>query len=119
MNRDFVFVENLKIETVIGIYEWEQNTRQTVRIDLQMACDATAAADTDDIAQTLNYHAVCERLNEFVGQGRHKLVETLANHIAQLIMSEFGVPWLKVSVSKPGAVSTADNVGVVIERSSD
>ena len=117
--RDYVFVENLQIETVIGIYEWEQNTRQNVRIDLQLACDASAAAKTDEIDQALNYHAVCNRLEDFVGKTRHKLVETLADRIAELILSEFGVSWLKVSVSKPGAVPSADNVGVVIERSSD
>ena len=113
---DHVFIEDLRIETVIGIYDWERNIRQTVALDLEMAFDNTVPAASDRIDDTLDYKRVSKRLIAFVGESRFELVETLAERCAEIVMREFGVPWLKLKLSKPGAVTGAKAVGVVIER---
>ncbi|WP_066092890.1 dihydroneopterin aldolase [Xanthomonas massiliensis] len=113
---DKVFIEGLRIDALIGIYDWERRIRQTLRFDLEMAFDNRRPAASDDIALTLNYKAVSKRLVEFVEQSDYGLVETLAERCAQIVMDEFGVPWLRLKLSKPGAVRGADAVGVVIER---
>lgn len=113
---DSIFLRDLKVETVVGIWEWERQIRQTVTIDLEMAADIARAAATDDIADTLNYKAVAKRVQEFVGESRFRLVETLAEKIADLVLSEFDVPWINVSVGKPGAIRGARVVGVTIHR---
>lgn len=113
---DIVFISDLKIDTVIGIFDWERSIRQTISIDLEMAADIAAAAATDAISDTLDYKAVSKRLIEFVGQSEYQLVETLAEKIAGIVLSEFGVPWLRLTVHKPGAVRGSRDVGVIIER---
>lgn len=113
---DLVFIEDLRIETVIGIYDWERNLRQTVAIDLQMAFDNTTPAASDCIDDTLDYKKVAKRLIAFVESAKFELVETLAERCAQIVLSEFGVPWLRLKLSKPGAVTGSKAVGVVIER---
>ena len=114
--NDIVFIEDLRIETVIGIYDWEKETRQTVALDLEMANDNRRAAATDRIEDTLDYKAVAKRLIAFVGAGRFELVETLAERCAEIILNEFGVRWVRIRVGKPGAVTGSAAVGVVIER---
>lgn len=113
---DTVFIEDLRIETVIGIYDWEREIRQTVALDLEMAFDNRRPAASDDIADTLDYKAVAKRLIDFVGQARFELVESLAEHCARIVMEEFGVAWLRLKLSKPGAVTGSKAVGVCIER---
>lgn len=113
---DRVIIEGLEIQTIIGIYEWERSVRQTVRMDLDMAWDIRRAAESDDITHALNYKSVAKRLTEFVESTSFGLVETLAEHCAHIIMDEFNVAWLRLKLCKPGAVSGADNVGVLIER---
>ena len=113
---DHVFIEDLRIETVIGIYDWERNIRQTVALDLEMAFDNTVPAASDRIDDTLDYKRVSKRLIAFVGESRFELVETLAERCAEIVMREFGVSWLRLKLSKPGAVTGAKAVGVVIER---
>lgn len=113
---DIVFIRDLRIETVIGIYDWERQIRQTVSVDLEMGADIRAAAATDDIAHALNYKAVAKRVIQFVGESEFLLVETLAERIAGLVMEEFGVPWLRLRIAKPGAVRGSREVGVTIER---
>jgi dihydroneopterin aldolase len=115
---DIVFINDLRIETIIGIYDWERRVRQTISLDLEMAADIRAAAATDAIEDTLNYKAVAKRLITFVGESEYQLVETLAEKIAAIIVSEFNVPWLKLTVHKPGAVRGSRDVGVIIERGS-
>ena len=114
---DKVFIEGLEIEALIGIYDWERRIRQTLRFDLEMAFDNRVPAASDDIADTLDYKAVSKRLVEFVGQSDFGLVETLAERCAAIVTEEFGVQWLRLKLSKPGAVRGAQAVGVVIERS--
>lgn len=113
---DIVYIRDLRIETIIGIYDWERQVRQTVSIDLEMASDIHKAAETDDIQYALNYKAVSKRLIAYVENRNALLVETLAEEIAKIIREEFNVPWLRLRLSKPGAVRGARDVGLIIER---
>lgn len=113
---DIVYIRDLRIDTVIGIFEWERGVRQTVSLDLEMATDIRKAAASDDIKDTLNYKAVAKRLIEFVEGSHFLLVETMAEQCAQLVRSEFDVPWLRLRLSKPGAVRGSRDVGIIIER---
>lgn len=114
---DFVFLRGLEIEAVIGIWEWERRIRQKVRIDLEMGVDIPRAAAGDRIEDTLNYKSVAKRVQEFVGTSSFQLVETLAERIAEIVLTEFDVPWLRLTVNKPGAIRGARDVGVCIRRS--
>ena len=113
---DKIYLEDLRIEAVIGIWEWERRVRQIIRLDLELATDAKRAAATDQIGDALDYKAIAKRLAAFVEQSEFRLVETLAEKLAGIVITEFGVPWLKLTVSKPGAIDGSRNVGVVIER---
>ncbi|PSL10864.1 dihydroneopterin aldolase [Marinobacterium halophilum] len=113
---DIVYIRELQVETVIGIYDWERKVRQTVSLDLEMGTDIRAAAATEDIENTLNYKTVAKRLIAFISESEFLLVETMAEEIAQIVQSEFPVPWLRLRLSKPGAVRGARDVGVIIER---
>jgi len=113
---DIVYIRDLKIETVIGIFDWERRIRQTVSIDLEMATDIRKAAATDNIADALDYKAVAKRLIAFVGESEFLLVETLAEKVAAIVREEFHVPWLRLRLSKPGAVRGSQDVGIIIER---
>ena len=113
---DRIFLRELRTETIIGIYDWERETRQVVSIDLEMPVDIRRAAATDDIADTLNYKKVAKRILGYVEASSFQLVETLIERIAEIIITEFDVDWVKVSLSKPGAIRNSRDVGVVIER---
>ena len=113
---DIVFIEDLRSATVIGIYDWERRVRQTLSFDIEMAFDNTRPAATDNIADTLNYKDVSKRLIAYVGESSFGLVETLAERCAAIIREEFGVSWVRLKLSKPGAVRGAKSVGVRIER---
>lgn len=113
---DIIFLHGLKIDTVIGIWDWERKIRQTVVIDLDMAADIRKAAGSDSVEDTLNYKLVAKRLQQFVGDAKFQLVETLAEKIAAIVIDEFGVPWVRVKLNKPGAIRGARDVGVLIER---
>ncbi len=115
--NDTVFVHELKVETIIGIWGWERKIRQIVSIDLEMGADIRRAAETDSIDDTLNYKAISKRVQQFVADSKFQLVETMAEKIAQLVLQEFKVPWIQVRVSKPGAIRGAKNVGILIHRS--
>lgn len=115
---DIVFINDLRIETIIGIYDWERRVRQTISLDLEMGADIRRAAATDAIEDTLNYKAVAKRLIAFVGASEYQLVETLAERISEIVLAEFDVPWLRLTVHKPGAVRGSRDVGVIIERGS-
>ena len=115
---DIVFINELRIETIIGIYDWERKVKQTISLDLEMGADIRKSAATDAIEDTLNYKAVAKRLIAFVEDSEYLLVETLAEKITEIILSEFSVPWLKLTVRKPGAVRGSRDVGVIIERGS-
>lgn len=113
---DIVYIRELEIETIIGIYDWEREQKQIVSMDLEMGTDNRAAASSEDINQALDYKAVAKRLIDFVESSEFFLVETMAEKIAEIIMQEFSVPWIKLRVGKPGAVTGSKDVGVIIER---
>ena len=113
---DIVFLRDLRIDAVIGIYGWERRVRQTLIFDLEMSADVARAAASDDIRDTLNYKAVAKRLIQFVGESDFQLIETLAECCAEIVRSEFGVRWVRLSLNKQGAVRGARDVGVIIER---
>ena len=115
---DRVFIEDLRIDTVIGIYDWERTIRQTIALDIEMAFDNTRPAASDRIEDTLDYKAVSKRLIAYVEEAQCQLVETLAERCAQIIRSEFGVSWVRLKLSKLGAVTGSRAVGVIIERGS-
>ena len=113
---DIIFLRGLHIETVIGIYDWEREIKQTVILDVEMAADVRKAANTDDISDTLDYKAVSKRIIGFVETSEFFLVETLAEKIAEIILKEFSIPWLRLTLNKTGAIRGASDVGIVIER---
>ena len=113
---DKIFLDELKVDTIIGIWEWERRIRQTVVIDLEMSADIAKAAATDEVVDTLNYKSVAKRIQSFVAESSFQLVETLAERIAAIIREEFDVAWVKVRVNKPGAIRGSKAVGVSIER---
>lgn len=113
---DSVFIRELRIETVIGIYAWERKVRQCVLLDLEMAADIRAAAQSGAIADTLDYHAISVRLDAYVSEQQFELLETLVERCAELIIREFGVTWLRLRATKPTAIAAAQAVGVQIER---
>lgn len=115
---DTIFLQELRVDTVIGIYDWERRIRQTVVIDLEMGADIAAAAATDSIDDTLDYKAVAKRVIAFVEQSDYGLVETLAEKITEIIREEFAVPWVRLTLNKAGAVRGSKGVGVIIERGS-
>ena len=115
---DRVFIENLTVETVIGIFDWEREIRQAVSLDLEMDFDIRKAAESDSIEDTLDYKAVSKRLIHFIEASQFQLVETLAERCAEIVLDEFPVSRLTLKLSKPGAVRGSSAVGVIIERRS-
>lgn len=113
---DSVYIQGLSVDTIIGVHDWERKTRQTIFIDIEMCVQASKAAVSDWIGYAVDYSAVSERVIEFTEASEYKLIETLAEQLARIIMREFGVPWVQLRISKPAAISKAKDVGVVIER---
>src|ERR1700752_2438540 len=113
---DRIFLRELRTETIIGIFDWERKVRQTISVDLEFPGDIRRAAASDRIEDTLNYKSVAKRVLAFVEESEYRLVETLAEQVAQLVVREFAVEWVKVTLNKPGAVRGSRDVGVVIER---
>jgi dihydroneopterin aldolase len=113
---DTVFIEALCVDTIIGVHDWERGVHQQVLLDLEMACDNRAAAATDAVTDALDYAAVASRLQAFIEASEFRLLETMAEAVCALVMNEFGAPWLRLRLSKPGAVPAARAGGVVIER---
>ncbi|KAF0192303.1 MAG: folB [Gammaproteobacteria bacterium] len=113
---DIIYLRDLRIETIIGVFDWERRIRQTIVFDIEMSADIRKAAASDDIHDTLDYKAVAKRLIDFVGHSEFQLVETLAERCAGIVLEEFQVPWLRLCVNKQGAVRGARDVGVIIER---
>lgn len=113
---DIIYLKDLRIDTVIGIFEWERRIRQKVVFDLEMGTDISKAAASDNIGDTLDYKSLAKRVISFVEDSSFNLVETLAESVARLIVDEFGVPYVKVTLNKAGAVRGASGVGIIIER---
>lgn len=113
---DIIFLTDLRIETVIGVFDWEREIKQVVVLDLQMGADIRKAAASDQLEDTLDYKSVAKRIIDFVEASEFQLVETLAERVAEIILNEFNVPWVRVQLNKQGAVRGARDVGVIIER---
>jgi 7,8-dihydroneopterin aldolase/epimerase/oxygenase len=119
MPMDKIFLSSLAVECIVGIWEWERRVKQTVIIDIEMATDIRKAAATDHIDSTIDYKKVSKRLQQFIGDSQYQLVETLTERIAEVIVTEFGVSWVKVRLNKKGAIRGARDVGIQIERTRD
>src|ERR1700732_3607657 len=113
---DKIFIHALKTETIVGIFDWERQVKQTVVMDIEFSADIRKAALSDSIDDTLNYKRVAKHVLAFVEGSSFHLVETLAEHIAMLILEDFGVAWVSISLSKPGAIRGSRDVGVMLER---
>ena len=113
---DKIFIHALKTEAIIGIFDWERQVKQTVIVDIEISADIVKAALSDSIDDTLNYKRIAKRVLAFVEESKFHLVETLAEHIAMLLLEDFGIAWVHISLSKPGAIRSSRDVGVVIER---
>jgi dihydroneopterin aldolase len=113
---DKIFIHALKTEAIVGIFDWERQVKQTVLIDIEFSADIRKAALSDSIDDTLNYKGVAKRVLSFVEESSFHLVETLAEHIAMLLLQEFGVAWVRIALSKPGAIRSSRDVGVMLER---
>ena len=113
---DIVFIKQLEVISTIGVYEWEKSLQQKLYFDLEMAFDNRPAALNDDINLALNYFSVSEVVNQFAEKNKFELIETMAERVAALIMEQFSVPWIKLTLHKPGALPKAQSLGVQIER---
>jgi len=113
---DKVFIEQLEVITTIGVYDWEQEIKQKLVLDIEMAHDNRTAGKSDDVVDALDYAQVSQAVLSHIEGGRFLLVERVAEEVAELIMTRFAVPWISIRLTKPGAVAQAKGVGVVIER---
>jgi 7,8-dihydroneopterin aldolase/epimerase/oxygenase len=116
---DKIFIHALKTEAIVGIFDWERQVKQTVLIDIEFSADIRKAALSDSIDDTLNYKGVAKRVLTFVEASSFHLVEALAEHVAMLILEEYRVPWVRISLSKPGALRNSRDVGVILERAAE
>jgi dihydroneopterin aldolase len=113
---DVIFLSGLTVDCIVGIWDWERRVKQKVVLDVEMAADVRKAAASDSIADTLDYKRVAKRLLQFVGDSQYQLVETLAERVAEIVVTEFGVGWVRVRLNKQGAIRGARDVGILIER---
>ncbi|HEX2585285.1 MAG TPA: dihydroneopterin aldolase [Steroidobacteraceae bacterium] len=116
--NDRIFLNQLRTECIVGIWEWERQVKQAVILDVEMAADIRKAALSDNIEDTIDYKKVSKRLLSFVGESQFQLVETLTENIAKIIITEFGVSWVRVRLNKQGAIRNSRDVGIMIERTS-
>ena len=114
--QDRIYLRGLKSQCIIGFIEWERQVPQTVVVDLEFPCDCTRAAATDSVADTVDYKRVAKRVLAWVGESRFQLVESLAHNLAMLLLAEFPLEWVRISINKPGAIRHSRDVGVSIER---
>ena len=115
---DIVYLHGLRLETVIGIWDWERKIKQTVLVDLDLGTDIARAGESDAIEDTVDYKAVAKRLMSFAEESDFLLVEALAENIARILATEFGIPWVRIRINKQGALRGVRDVGVIIERGS-
>ena len=111
-----IFIHDLRVETRIGVYEWEADLPQTIRLDIELGLPSDEVFQSGDFADTLDYAAVVKRLKAFAGDHPHKLLERFAQAIADLLLADFGAPWVKVRVAKLAPIAGVRELGVVIER---
>ena len=114
--HDIIFLSGLTTECIIGIWDWERRVKQKIVLDIEMATDIRKAAASDHIDDTLDYKRVAKRLLQFVGDSQFQLVETLTERIAEIVVREFDVPWVRVRLNKQGAIRGSRDVGILVER---
>jgi dihydroneopterin aldolase len=114
---DRIFLRGLTAECIIGFIDWERRVKQTVVLDIELPVDCRRASVSDDVADTVDYKKVAKRVLAYIEASQFKLVETLAHRLALLLLEEFGLEWVRISLNKPGAIRNSRDVGVVIERS--
>ncbi|HEX8754818.1 MAG TPA: dihydroneopterin aldolase [Steroidobacteraceae bacterium] len=114
---DRIFLRGLAAECIIGFIDWERRVKQTVVLDIELPVDCRRASVSDDVADTVDYKKVAKRVLAYIEASQFKLVETLAHRLALLLLEEFGLEWVRISLNKPGAIRNSRDVGVVIERS--
>ncbi len=113
---DTIFLRDLEVNATIGIFEWEKRIKQKVRIDLEMVTDIAKAAASDSIEDTLDYKNISKRIIQFVEESSYELIETLIEKVSEVLLNEFNIPWVRLTISKPGAVRGSRDVGITIER---
>ena len=113
---DTLFLRDFRLQMIIGIYEWERKIPQTVQLDLEIGLPHSRACLTDDVADSINYADVAQRIRDTIAQRDFNLVEALAEHVAQVVLTEFGSPWIKVCVTKLAVVRGIKKLGICIER---
>ncbi len=116
LHMDIIFIKELCVDTVIGVYDWERKIKQVVCIDLELGTDITSASQSDDVKNTLDYKEIAKSVKAFVQKSEFKLVESLAEETVKLIFKKFKVTYIKGRFSKPGAVTGSKEVGVIVER---
>jgi 7,8-dihydroneopterin aldolase/epimerase/oxygenase len=116
---DIIFLQEIKVKTLIGIYPWERNVAQTIQLDLEIALPTSRACMTDNFEDALDYALIVHRINDILSKKRFNLLEALAEHIAQIILIEFGSPWTRISVAKLEAIPSVKKLGIRIERRRD
>lgn len=114
--QDTIFIRGLEIECIIGFIDWERRVKQKVVLDLELPVDCARAARTDDVVDTLDYKQVVDQVSGLIADSQFMLVETMAQRVAELILNNFGVAWIRVTVNKPGAIRGLRDVGVSLER---
>ncbi|MCX8671195.1 dihydroneopterin aldolase [Gilliamella sp. B2865] len=114
--KDRVLIESLTVYTTIGVYDWEKNIKQKLVLDLEMAWDNKPAGKSDNVEFCLDYFVVSQSITSLIEANKFELIETVAERVAQLVIEQFSVQWLKIKVSKPDAIANAGNVAVIIER---
>ena len=114
--QDVLYIKDLKVETVIGMFDWEREVRQIVTLDLELLTDIRPAATSENIEDTLDYWSISQRLIQFIGDSQFFLLERLAEEVIAILQNEFGVSWVRLRLGKPGALPQAQCVGLVIER---
>jgi 7,8-dihydroneopterin aldolase/epimerase/oxygenase len=115
-SADRIFLRGLAVECIIGFIDWERRVKQTIVIDMEFPVDCRTAARTDEVANTVDYKAVAKRVIAFVETSEFKLVETLAHRLGMLVIEEFSLEWVRVSLNKPGAIRGSRDVGITLER---
>lgn len=113
---DKIFIQSLEVECIIGIFDWERKTPQKILIDLEFPANIRRAAQTDSIDNTIDYKRIAKRILDYVSKSSFQLIETLAETLAELLLSEFGLRSITLSISKPGAIRGSKNVGIEITR---
>lgn len=113
---DVIFLNEFRAETIIGLYPWEREVPQTIQLDLEIGLPHSRAGLSDDVADTIDYGLVVERIRTILAERHFSLVEALAEHIAGMVRQEFGAPWIRISVTKLGLLRGVKRLGITIER---